>query len=168
MRARKKNVAANPIPFFPAFSYMHSWKMENLVSFGPYLSLPWPYCEVIFQVRDKWNSPPAGQDPLEECIPCIHSRRTRNVANRNDHAMRNSVCLFSRRTWNLARMRDRLSWYMVFLILPTILLARSLDKGEWDVRHSFGLEITLFFLLVQQRIVSSRSNKGSAAWIWIG
>ncbi|XP_043686691.1 uncharacterized protein LOC122638086 isoform X3 [Vespula pensylvanica] len=26
-------------------------------------------------------------------------------------------------------MRDRLSWYMVFLILPTILLARSLDKG---------------------------------------
>ncbi|XP_018377256.1 PREDICTED: hemicentin-2 isoform X1 [Trachymyrmex cornetzi] len=34
------------------------------------------------------------------------------------------------RTWNLARMRDRLSWYMVFLILPTILLARSLDKDR--------------------------------------
>ncbi|XP_043585021.1 hemicentin-1 isoform X2 [Bombus pyrosoma] len=31
---------------------------------------------------------------------------------------------------NLARMRDRLSWYMVFLILPTILLARSLDKDR--------------------------------------
>ncbi|KAG8039256.1 hypothetical protein G9C98_003563 [Cotesia typhae] len=27
-------------------------------------------------------------------------------------------------------MRDRLSWYMVFLILPTILLARSLDKDR--------------------------------------
>ncbi|XP_076379996.1 defective proboscis extension response 12 isoform X1 [Megalopta genalis] len=34
------------------------------------------------------------------------------------------------RTRNLARMRDRLSWYMVFLILPTILLARSLDKDR--------------------------------------
>ncbi|XP_046823097.1 zwei Ig domain protein zig-8 isoform X2 [Vespa crabro] len=38
--------------------------------------------------------------------------------------------LFVRRTRNLARMRDRLSWYMVFLILPTILLARSLDKDR--------------------------------------
>ncbi|XP_011342724.1 zwei Ig domain protein zig-8 isoform X1 [Ooceraea biroi] len=36
----------------------------------------------------------------------------------------------AKRTWNLARMRDRLSWYMVFLILPTILLARSLDKDR--------------------------------------
>lgn len=37
---------------------------------------------------------------------------------------------FSRRATNATRMRDRLSWYMVFLILPTILLARSLDKGK--------------------------------------
>ncbi|XP_043279945.1 hemicentin-2 [Venturia canescens] len=33
-------------------------------------------------------------------------------------------------------MRDRLSWYMVFLILPTILLARSLDK---DRRVSYSI-----------------------------
>ncbi|XP_015585762.1 hemicentin-1 isoform X1 [Cephus cinctus] len=37
---------------------------------------------------------------------------------------------FSWRSRKLARMRDRLSWYMVFLILPTILLARSLDKDR--------------------------------------
>lgn len=40
-------------------------------------------------------------------------------------------------------MRDRLSWYMVFLILPTILLARSLDKGEQRIRIFFLLEIKI-------------------------
>ncbi|XP_029156318.1 zwei Ig domain protein zig-8 isoform X1 [Nylanderia fulva] len=40
------------------------------------------------------------------------------------------LAYYEMRTWNLAKMRDRLSWYMVFLILPTILLARSLDKDR--------------------------------------